>query len=714
MEFMRKKYLLLASHLLLIAFFAAFELGCGTSKTTSASASPATPPPATTGTGTTGGTTGTGGTGGGTTGPQDIHAINHIIYMLQENRSFDHYFAKLNTYRVANGWGGPADVDTLDATGVAAPTNPADAFADLAWSGTNATQITVSGGGQTFTSSCTTTGPCSLSGSAPKGVAPLTATKYTATATGPGGTATASIVIGVTPDSGSTILAGASPDKIPAGGTAMLSWATTDGSTVTISPNPDMRSTFPYGPHERIPVLPTATTTYTLTSSSGLKTSVTVTVLPTTTPAAGTAPAPTVSITDNNQGHVSHAQIGQTDPLVSSFTYQDQCVEDATSDWLESHASYNRDDPSSSAYLGNGFVHIGAGFAQYNNTQTSNIFHYFDVRGARVMGTYDQSILPYYYFVAGQFGTSDRWFSPIPTNSPSSRLYSMAATSHGYAHETNNGIPVKTIWDLLDAAGISWKIYYSDVSIATQQPNTTYSSFPSYAQHKDHIVPVDCTYTGTPGTPATATTPGIPGTPGTPCAAGVHDYFYDVANGTLPAVALIEPGFDSGRDEHPGNGVQPGAAYVAKIVNALMGSPSWHDSAFFLTYDEYGGFYDHVKPLNQGDDPIAVNPDGIAPTDLVPNHDPTGNFNRTGFRVPLIVVSPFAKKHYVWHKNADFTAILTFIEKRFNLPHLTLRDAAQPDMTDFFDFAGIPWATPPSGVPAQPVNAACFQYDRLH
>lgn len=271
----------------------------------------------------------------------------------------------------------------------------------------------------------------------------------------------------------------------------------------------------------------------------------------------------------------------------------------------------------------------------------------------------------------------------------------MAATSHGYAHLTSNGIPVNTIWDLLNAAGISWKIYYSDVSLASKQPNTTYSAFPSYTQNQSHIVPVDCSYSGTP------------------CAAGVHDYFYDVANGTLPAVAIIEPGFDSGRDEHPGNGVQPGAVYVARIINALMGSPSWHDSAFFLTYDEYGGLYDHVKPLNKGDDPIAVNPDWIPPQDLKPS-DPAGNFDRTGFRVPLIVVSPFTKKHFVWHKNADYTAILTLIEKRFNLQHLTLRDAAQPDMTDFFDFVNVPWATPPTGVPTQPENAPCFLYDRLN
>ena len=87
--------------------------------------------------------------------------------------------------------------------------------------------------------------------------------------------------------------------------------------------------------------------------------------------------------------------------------------------------------------------------------------------------------------------------------------------------------------------------------------------------------------------------------------------------------------------------------------------------------------------------------------------DPPGDFNRTGFRLPMIVVSPFSKKNYVSHTPADNTAILKFIETRFGLPNLTKRDAAQMDMGEFFDFTAIPWATPPT-VPAQPTNGACY------
>jgi phospholipase C len=176
-------------------------------------------------------------------------------------------------------------------------------------------------------------------------------------------------------------------------------------------------------------------------------------------------------------------------------------------------------------------------------------------------------------------------------------------------------------------------------------------------------------------------------------------------------VAFIETGFLSHRDEHPSSGtnVQVGAAYAASLMNALMSSPSWKDSVFILTHDEAGGLYDHVAPVP------AVNPDGIAPIDLqagdqcTAGNDPNGpncDFNYTGYRLPLIVVSPFAKKNYVSHTPADYTAILKLIETRFDIPSLTKRDAAQMDMTEFFDFQNVPWATPPTP-PAQAAGGVC-------
>jgi phospholipase C len=180
---------------------------------------------------------------------------------------------------------------------------------------------------------------------------------------------------------------------------------------------------------------------------------------------------------------------------------------------------------------------------------------------------------------------------------------------------------------------------------------------------------------------------------------------------------LIEPASSAALDEHPNdadtespNDIQAGANYVSGLINAFMNSPSWSDSALIFTYDEFGGFYDHVSPQ-----PMP-SPDGILPVDLQPNDicDAPGqlgtgtcNFTYTGYRVPMIVISLFAKKNYVSHTVYDYTAMLTLIEKRFSVPALTQRDAAQADMsTDFFDFVNPPWPTPPTP-PAQITNGAC-------
>lgn len=138
-----------------------------------------------------------------------------------------------------------------------------------------------------------------------------------------------------------------------------------------------------------------------------------------------------------------------------------------------------------------------------------------------------------------------------------------------------------------------------------------------------------------------------------------------------------------------------------------MDSSSWKDSAFILTFDENGGFYDHISPQP------AVSPDGIKPVDLLPGDictqstGPTCDFVYTGYRVPLVVISPYSKKNYVSHTTADLTAIPKFIETRFNLAPLTKRDAAEMDMTEFFDFSNPVWLTPPSP-PEQNTGGACY------
>jgi len=179
----------------------------------------------------------------------------------------------------------------------------------------------------------------------------------------------------------------------------------------------------------------------------------------------------------------------------------------------------------------------------------------------------------------------------------------------------------------------------------------------------------------------------------------ISNWYTDVKNeGTLPKVIFIERAGTIGLDEHPNNNIQTGAANTKKIVDALMSSASWPSSAFVLTFDEGGGLYDHVPPATM------VKPDSIAP--MRRTGDQPGDFDQSGFRVPLIVVSPWSKPNFVSHRTRDLTSILRLIEVRFGVSNLTARDAAADDMTEFFDFSSPHFLTPPA-LPAQPTNGLC-------
>lgn len=350
---------------------------------------------------------------------------------------------------------------------------------------------------------------------------------------------------------------------------------------------------------------------------------------------------------------------------VNAYHLLTMCTENSSPSWNESHVDFNRYDPTSSIGMMNGFVRTAAKLAQDDGL--------YDTQGLRVMGYYDQTDIPYYYFMATQFATSDRWFSPVPSNSPANHLYLFAGTSAGHVHNPAAPLSNKTIFQLLEENGLSWKIYETDTNL------TFLSIFWSFYQaHQANLAPVS-------------------------------QFFTDVANNTLPAVSLIEAGMESGEDEHPGANIQIGADDVAQLINALMNSSSWQDSVFILSWDDAGGLYDHVpyQPV--------VNPDGILPLDLQPTDicygQPCGDFVETGGRLPLLVVSPFAKRGYVSHTVADYTAVLKFIETRFGLPSLTKRDAAQPYTPEFFDFATVPNLHPPQP-PVQPQNGPCY-YNQL-
>jgi phospholipase C len=131
-----------------------------------------------------------------------------------------------------------------------------------------------------------------------------------------------------------------------------------------------------------------------------------------------------------------------------------------------------------------------------------------------------------------------------------------------------------------------------------------------------------------------------------------------------------------------------GEEFAASVINAVINGPAWDRTALLLTYDEHGGYYDHVPP------PAAIPPDSIGPT-LVPGENGFDGFARYGFRVPFALISPWARRDFVSHKVYDHTSILKLIETKWNLPALTFRDANAAPMLDMLDLHRPSFAEPP-------------------
>jgi phospholipase C len=441
------------------------------------------------------------------------------------------------------------------------------------------------------------------------------------------------------------------------------------------------------------------------------------------------------------------------------FKLNTSCVDDMSSAWLESYGDVNRYDFAPDRALSmNGFVHTAEGYA----ASGAGDGQFTDLVGQRAMGYYDQTFLNYYYFMASQFALSDRWFAPVSSKSTPNRIATMTGgTTQGLVHDPfvddkfTDQLNIETIFQELDQNNVSWKIYYSiSAGGCTEQdgdcgsggnanyyPVTTFSDF-AYSTKYLYENPQQAACTA----PTVGSQQAVGDSSNAFCIDPTHiaplsQYMTDVANNTLPSYAFIEAAYGNG-DEHPGSGqsILIGQQAVANIVNALMQSPSWLSSVFFLSYDEPGGPFDHVPPVpghsNDNSDPslatapdigsIAVNADsynpcqGDPPTlhcDLQPT-DPGWNSSdapaqagfaaQLGFRLPNMVISPFTRKHYVSHIPMDHTAIIKFVENRFigASAHLTARDAAQPNLLDFFDFTNVPWSTPPT--PPAPIAGSAI------
>ena len=389
----------------------------------------------------------------------------------------------------------------------------------------------------------------------------------------------------------------------------------------------------------------------------------------------------------------TNSNVDDDGSTVVAFKATSRCSDDLDHSWFGTHAEVNFESPNDalSTPLADGFVRQNDLLRAIDNGESA--------ADDQAMSFFDQDDLSFYYDLAEKFAISDRQFASVLGPTFPNRSYLMAATSFG--HLTSSDIlpppggykPVSgTIFDLLDSHDISWADYFDE------------------AAQDGSFRPSDSAHT-------------LP----------MATFFQQASgNGILPQVSLLD--LSAVDDEHPPSDIQRGQYRVSQLIDAVRKGPFWKDSIIFITYDEHGGFYDHVGPP-QAPQNSERTPDGIYPgqcadlsnppaseqpgggagcsssfgsdtsvanaEDLCPAlaSDPTGPFpascaafDQLGVRVPLIAVSPFSKVAYVAHVVGDHTSLLALIEKRFLGPgiHLTRRDQYANDLEDMFDFEHSP------------------------
>jgi phospholipase C len=274
--------------------------------------------------------------------------------------------------------------------------------------------------------------------------------------------------------------------------------------------------------------------------------------------------------------------------------------------------------------------------------------------GPIAMSFWDQTDLPFTYSLVRHFPFGERYFcSTLAPTYPNRRfLFTGTASGTTATDRVTFSVPAAngTIFDRLDEHEVDYGIYYQDLPSWLIVPNVlTPPGRGMRAQHMDR-------------------------------------FYADTAAGQLPKFTFLDPNYSTTSQENPQD-VQVGERFMSKVVHALMEAPTWKSTALFLTYDEHGGYYDHVPP------PRAIRPDSINPIP-VPGNAP-GIYDRYGFRVPLVVVSPWARKHYVSRVIQDHTSITAFIEHKWNLPAMTFRDANAHAMADYFSFRKPNFHKPP-------------------
>jgi len=277
------------------------------------------------------------------------------------------------------------------------------------------------------------------------------------------------------------------------------------------------------------------------------------------------------------------------------------------------------------------------------------------------IGYYGESDVPFLAAATRAGATCDRYFSSLLASTYPNRSYAHAAQSYGDKFlitavpgdpppqfPTPPGYPASTtIEGRLARAGLEGRTFYSDVNMAAMWGPT-----------------------------------------GVKRSAPIAEYFERAATGELPELSFVDPqlltpkeelGFTN--DQHPHSDIRTGEWLMSDVVHAFLRSPQWERGALVIVYDEWGGFFDHVPPPSV--------PDANASPDL------DNNFGQMGFRVPAVVLSPYANRGKVIHTQFGHESILRMVEDRYRLRPLTLRDARANSIAAAFDFNRKPHTDPP-------------------
>jgi phospholipase C len=288
---------------------------------------------------------------------------------------------------------------------------------------------------------------------------------------------------------------------------------------------------------------------------------------------------------------------------------------------------------------------------QYNKGLMNGFVYALNQRnqnGALAMGYYDDRDLPYYWNLVDEYVLFDHMFSSDHGGSFANHMFWVSGQQGGSRLSEEGYDHVQTIFDRLEERGISWKFYVQNydpgINYRTSEqisgnrasqviwvPILNMARFLDDPELSSHIV-------------------------------DLSEYYKDLENGTLPAVAYIAP---AGASEHPPGSIRSGQKFVKGLIQALMRSSSWDSSAFMVMYDDWGGWYDHVVP---------------------PQVDKFGY----GMRVPAFMVSAYAKRGHIEKTVLDFTSVMKFIEENWDLEPLAKRDAKANNFLTAFNFSAPP------------------------